>query len=235
MSLENPTVAEMVAYDAVQKLGPLAIDWFAKLLANGESIMMAAMLVTRTPPRLGITDDTMRKGVGGKWWEGMSEVSAYAWNAEYRKRTGENIPEGAVILRSFAKGIGDHEVVLTHKHGLKDIQRVLRERNVTAYGDGWEVEAKDPELKPQLSRIAPDLVEGLRQEYIKDDPALAHKDQQELREMIVEKHGSPEVKDVPKQCGKEAFAALSRKVWQEKRRITVSTSPSRPAGDGTAT
>lgn len=223
MSLENPTLQEEIAYDAVRKLGAAAINLFVEMVARGESIAMAAMLITRTPPRCGINSDAMRKGVGGHWWEGMSEATAIAWNSEYRKRTGENIPEGAVILRGFAKGIGDHEVVLTHKHDLHAVKQVLRERNVTCHGDGWDIEAKDPVLTPQVSRLAPDLVEDLRREYIKDDPSLALKDQRELREMIVEKHGSPEVKDVPKQCGKEAFADLSRKVWQERRRITVST------------
>ena len=50
------TMRDNLEYDAVVNAGPHAVEAFERMLANGESVSMAATLATRTPPRTGVDD-----------------------------------------------------------------------------------------------------------------------------------------------------------------------------------
>lgn len=48
---------------------------------------------------------------------------------------------------------------------------------------------------PKAVKLAPDIVESIRRDRITENPDLAHANQRELREEIVDKHGNPNIEE----------------------------------------
>ncbi len=227
MTLEKPTFDDELQYEAVKKAGPAAVSQFMDMLANGESVRMAAMMATRKAPTMGITDHLYHKNMP-KWREGMTPIVAKAWNAEYRRRTGENIPDDAIVMRGFAEFPGDPGVVLTSKHSLQDLKRVMELRGKRIESDDFETNPVQLPPTPQQVRMDPALVEEYRQEYIQADPSLAQKDQRELVEQIVETHTKKVTADDLNPEYGTTFEDLARTLHQRsKRAIRVETSDRR--------
>ena len=59
------------------------------------------------------------------------------YRQNYRMKTGENLPEDAVVYRGLAKYPGDPGCVVTHKNTLSDVKRAMKNRNEWVEGD-WE-------------------------------------------------------------------------------------------------
>jgi hypothetical protein len=209
------SLAEEIEFDAVKSHGPVAVQQFTKLLLAGESPRMAAMLATRTAPRLGINDQTYMANKPSllEQFNG-SEIVMENWKRQYKLRTGEDLPDDAYIFRGLADGPGDPSAVLTHKVSLSDIKRMCHEKGKYVEGD-WDI---TPEERPpviQETKLAPDIVERYRAEYIAENPDLAHMDQEELRAQIVETHGVRRTADDLEPFGATSFADLNRKLFGE--------------------
>lgn len=218
MTLENPTLDDELQYEAVKKAGPRAVLNFMDMLAAGQTVRMAAMLATRKAPTTGITDQTYHKNMP-HWREGMTDLVAKEWNRRYRMETGENIPDDAVIMRGFAERIGDKDVVLTSKHGLQDMKRVLESRGKHVDAD-FETNPVQMPPTPQVNRMDPGLVEEYRDEYIAEDPSLAEADQTELRERIIDTHTKKvEASDVLEPSYGTTFEDVARTVFEKTRRV----------------
>ena len=229
MSLENPTIQEELAFDAVKQAGPGPYQRFIDMLTTGESISMAAMLATQHAPSLGINDSTYFRNQRGNWADQMTPEVAAAWNRQYRAETGEDIPGDAVIMRGLASHQGDSRVVLTHKNTLSDVKRVMKDRNLNVEGD-WEIKAIPVPPTPQNIRMDRTLIEETKATYIKEDPSFAEMDQGELEDMIVENHTIKVGPNEIEQCRNKTFADITREVWERSnRRITI------PAANGAGT
>lgn len=221
---DKTTVQDEISFDNVRRHGVEATREFLTLLEKGESVKMAEMLSTRKAPSLGITDQTYQKNKTGGLLEQFdgSQVSLNAWNEEYKRCTGEDIPGDAVIFRGLANRPGDPAAVMTHKHTLADVKRAMKERNVRVEGD-WEI---TPESRPpvvQVTRMAPDLVDKFVNEYIADDPDLLQTDRRELEEMVIEKHSRKVTQNDLEPCGATEFKDLAKKLYErQSKRLPVS-------------
>lgn len=180
------TQREELTYEGVKACGPGAVADFAVLLGRGESVSMAAMLATRTPPALGNSDQTFnrnRRSLLDQFGGNVRMLEMY--NQNYRAETGEDIPGDAFVFRGLAKYPGDPGAILTHKHTLDDVKRVMKARNVEIEGE-WDQTPFSQAPKPQEVRMRPDLVDHYAEEYVQEQPDLAKLDLQELRELVVD-------------------------------------------------
>ena len=185
------TVQDELAFEGVKQAGPDAVNRFIEMVRNGESVRMAAMLATRSPPTLGVSDHTFMKNRASLLEQcGGSERVLKAWQDGYKARTGENLPGDAVLMRGVADGMGDPDAVITHKHGLKEVMD-------KALAKGKRLETEDFGTKQiqsapvvQEVQLGEDIIAGYMQEYIAEDPSLAEKDPREIREMVIANHSS---------------------------------------------
>ena len=156
---------EQLEYDAVLQHGPHALEAFDRMIAAGESVSMAAQLATRTPPRTGV-DDKMTMANGPKASEIFKNepwmLDLYKKN--YKAKTGENLPADAIVYRGLADFPGDPGAIVTHKHGLSDVKKAMKERNVRVEGD-WENHQVQAAPKPQEVLINDQVMARYKAEY----------------------------------------------------------------------
>lgn len=230
---DKTTQQDELSYANVRRHGPAATQRFLDMIARGETVKIAEMLATRKAPSLGINDQTYFKNRKGSLLDQFngSEVVLNHWNNEYKRRTGEDIPDDAVIFRSLASGPGDPAAVLSHKHSLAEIKAKMKLRNIRIEGDWEQVPVAAPP-KPQLIRMGADLVEKYVDDYIAENPDLQQTDRNELREMVVEKHSRKVTADDLNPCGATDFRTLAQKMYREQlqKPAVKIDSVSQPAG-----
>jgi hypothetical protein len=170
---------------AVEQAGPRAIAAFDRMLANGESISMAAQLATRRPPSGGIDDQFIQRNTKSvtEQFKGC-ESMANLYRKNYRKITGENLPEDAVVHRGLAKFPGDPGCIVTHKQSLSEVKRIMKERNCQVEGD-WENHPVSQAPEPQTVRINENTMKRYIAEY-RSEEEFAKLPEPELRELITE-------------------------------------------------
>lgn len=232
---DKTTIQDELSFANVKTHGPVATQRFLEMIQKGETVKIAEMLATRKAPSLGINDQTYFANKRGSLLDQFngSEAVLNHWNTEYRKRTGEDIPKGAVIFRSLAAGVGDPDAVLSHKQSLSEIKAKMKIRNIRIEGDWEQVPVAAPP-KPQLVRMGADLVEKYVDDYIAENPDLQQTDRNELREMVVDKHSRKVTADDLNPSGATDFRTLAQKMYREhlqKPAIKIDTAP-QPAGRG---
>lgn len=217
---ESTTVQDEISFQTVRRHGPEATEKFVELIQRGETVKMAEMLVTRTPPRLGITDHTYQRNRVSLLDQCYgSEIVLRAWQEGYRRNTGENLPDDAILMRSLvnpAVGPGDPAAVITHKHSLADVKRMVKLRNLKVEGD-WEHEPSSS-IAPEVQKVqmGSDLVEKYVDDYISENPDLAHSDRNELREMVVDTHSRKVTVDDLNPHGATDFKGLAKKLFKKR-------------------
>lgn len=158
-------------------------------LKNGCTPRLAEMLAFRQAPR-GMTDDVFLADMPtiGKMYGpvGVEKLVAAA------RRQGYSPNVNDVYLSSVAKDFGDPQAFLRHGQGL---DRVKRNFEATGRGIEGAVNVKsrpgpDPLERPKKKRLHANIVERKLRETLMYDPASALKDHRELREEIIDKHGS---------------------------------------------
>ena len=178
---------EQLEYDAVVDAGPAAVEAFERMLANGESVSMAATLATRTPPRTGV-DDRMTMANGPKASEIFKNepwmLDLYRKN--YRAKTGEDLPADAIVYRGLAEYPGDPGAIVTHKHSLADVKKTMRDRNVRVEGD-WENHPVQAPPKPQECLINNQVMNRYKAEY-RQEEEYANIDESDLEAEIIHNH-----------------------------------------------
>ena len=104
------------------------------------------------------------------------------------KRNGYNLKSDDHYIPTIAKRFGDPDAIVNHTQGMGDLRRRLEKRRTTVEG---EISVKGEATPVQRQhKLHPRIVERIRQQKIKQNPDLAHKDQRELREAIIDKHGA---------------------------------------------
>jgi len=178
---------EQFEYDAVEQAGPAAVEAFERMIANGESVSMAATLATRTPPRTGV-DDRMTMANGPK----ASEIfKSEPWMLDlykknYKAKTVEDLPADAIVYRGLADFPGDPAAIVTHKHSLSEVKKAMAERNVRVEGD-WENHQRQQAPKPQEEVINAQVMNRYKAEYRQLDE-YARVDERDLEEEIIHNH-----------------------------------------------
>lgn len=208
------TQKDEITYEGVKACGPAAVQEFARLLRNGESVSMAAVLATRTPPALGNSDQTFNRNRRSLLDQfGGNERMLEMYNKNYRAETGEDIPSDAFVFRGLAKYPGDPGAIMTHKHTLADVKRVMKERNVEIEGD-WEQNPVSQAPRPQDVRMRPDLVDHYAQEYVQEKPdEFGKMSLRELQEAVVETMAPVVDEGCLNPMGVTTHEALSEKVF----------------------
>jgi hypothetical protein len=219
---QNFSIQDELSFDNVKRMGAKATAQFLDMIADGQSVKMAEMLVTRKAPSNGITDQTYMKNKPHTLLEqfGGSQILLNAWNTAYRAKTGEDIPSDAFIFRGLSNGICYPEAVLSHKNSLSDIQRTMKDRNVRVEGD-WEIEPESRAPVVQNVRMAPDLVQEYVDEYIAEDPSLATKDRRDLEEMVIETHSRKVTQNDLEPLGTNDFGSLAEALFERQREKSV--------------
>jgi len=187
MSKRFPRMRDELDWIAVQDAGPDAMDRFELMLDKGESVSMAAQLATRKSASMGICDQTIQrnsKSVTEQFAGCGAMLDLYRKN--YRKATGENLPEDAVVYRSLAKYPGDPGCIVTHKQTLSDVKKIMAERNEQVEGD-WEVHPVQQAPTPQVCRMNENVMARYKAEY-KQKEEYARLDERELEEHIIDTH-----------------------------------------------
>jgi hypothetical protein len=179
------TILEELTYEGVKARGHRAVAKFHELLGKGESVNIAAMLATQTPPGLGLSDQTYmrnKKGLLEQFDGNQGMLDLY--NRNYRAQTGEDIPGDAFVFRGLATEPGDREVIMTHKHTLADVQRAMQRRNVTIHGD-FDQTPVPQRPRPQVVRMREDILEAYVDDVIATNPERAEEDRRDLREEVL--------------------------------------------------
>jgi len=148
----------------------------------GSSHRFAAMCAERRGPSVIGTDSAFMSGLeNGRQFEEMPELGD-----EYKRRAEAICPgctHGKVYKSGLAEFPGDPEAWIS---GRSDVLRVAKERNYTVRG---MVEHEGHEPPPKKSPALSDRVaNGLIRDAIAENPSLAVKPKEELREMVVERH-----------------------------------------------
>lgn len=181
------SIRDEMEWMAVEQAGPAAIEQFDRLVSAGESVSMAAMLATRSPPSGGINEQIIQRNAGSleQQFEGCGPMLDL-YRRNYKALTGEDLPSDAVVNRGLAQFPGDPGCIMTHKHGLADVQRTMKERNCQVEG-GWE--NHPVQQAPEVQKILiNDVAMGrLKSEYRMEEEFknVAEKD---LEAEIIAKH-----------------------------------------------
>lgn len=179
----------------IVNMGPQAIGIYENAIKNGTSPRMAEMFASRKAPGGGITTDVfmadspalhLRDQFDGDEWR-LSRVINGAKRAGFTPNATDR------YIPTVARFEGDPRAFINHKHTLGDLKRELEDAGVEAEGAVNTSGRNAPPAKPQLTRLAPQIVERIRKRMVKENPDLAHSDQKQLRQEIVEKHGSETV------------------------------------------
>lgn len=185
-----PTRRENLEWMAVQDAGPHAIEAFDRMIAKGESVSMAAQLATRSPPKTGVDDRILSKNTKSvtEQFKGCEPMLAL-YRKTYQQKTGEKLPEDAVVYRGLAKYPGDPDCIVTHKHSLSDVKRKMRNRNEHVEGD-WENHPVQQCPKGQEVAMSDMVMNRYKSEYraLPDYEKVAEKD---LEAEILHNHSRP--------------------------------------------
>lgn len=174
-------------WQAVRQAGPEAVKAFNKMLEKGESVSMASQLATRRPPSGGCDEQILNrntKSVTEQFKGCKPMLDLYRKN--YKLKTGENLPEDAVVYRGLAKFPGDPGCIVTHKHSLSDVRRTMKERNEQVEGD-WENHPVSEAPQPQVVRMNDNVLARYKSEY-RAEEEFKDMDERELEEVIIETH-----------------------------------------------
>lgn len=105
-------------------------------------------------------------------------------------RNGYKLKSDDHYISTVAKFHGDPSAIVNNTRGLSSMRRDLSQEGRVVHG---EIESKAHENgvpRKLKHRLNPKLVESIRQREIKANPDLARANQRELREKIIDKHGS---------------------------------------------
>lgn len=109
-------------------------------------------------------------------------------------RNGYNLKSDDHYIPTVARFFGDPQAIVNHTTGLGTLRQHLEGQGRTVEGE-IELKARENGLPFAVKhKLNPKIVERIRRNMIKENPDLARKDQRELREAIVDKHGQKKVK-----------------------------------------
>ena len=104
-------------------------------------------------------------------------------------RNGYSLKSDDHYIPTIARFPGDPQAIVNHTNGLGSLKRHLEGQGRTIEGE-IEVKSHENGLPQKVKhKLNPKLTERIRQRMIKENPDLARKDQRELREQIIDKHG----------------------------------------------
>lgn len=180
-------VQEEIQFEAVKRCGAAAIALYHKMRSKGETPKMAAMLATRKAPGTGVDDRMVFANAPSvtEQFKGCPEMLAL-YRKKYREKTGEDLPEDAVVYRSLVSEPGDPEAIVTHKHSLAEVKEAMRRRNAQVEGD-WEIHPVQAPPQPQVCRISDMAMARYKAEYRMEEQ-YRDVDERDIEAEIIHRH-----------------------------------------------
>ncbi len=139
------------------------------------------MLALQSPPMSNTDREFLQGNVNGSQFERKpAHGDAYA---KVAKKAGQSV-KGKIYLSGLARFPGDPEAWV---EGRGDVKRLIESRPGWSCDGAVTVRQPREEQSPPVD-IAPSLVEELAQDAMENDPGLAEKPAEEVREKIRSKH-----------------------------------------------
>jgi hypothetical protein len=153
-------------------------------IAAGMSPRFAETLAMQEAPGIGITtsvflQDQRRWGNSILDQHGGNELEVLGLKADLAKN-GYTLKADDQYIKTAAEFRGDPRAIVNETQSFSDLEKGIKERQSRRADQPAEVKQK----------LAPKIVERIRQRKIQQNPDLARKDQRELRHEIIEKHGT---------------------------------------------
>ena len=165
----------------------LQFDHFVRMVADGQSEKMAAMLASQTAPGIGITNAIFQQD---QRRHGNSILDRMNGDQRATERLRKQLASRGYKLKSDDHYIptaaafpGDPRAVVSNTRSHQEVQ---------AHANDLAAKRARPQKKCSLN---PRIVNRIAEKKIAEDPDLARKPRAELVESIVEQHGSGSSKE----------------------------------------
>ena len=162
------------------------VEFYDRLITEGNNPGFAAMLAQRRPPGTKGTDRSFLEG-SHDWSRSMGRTNRRHIFAE-AKKAGIST-QGKV----YKGGIGKPNDPMAWVSSASDVLAACKEKGFSCQG---AVNYKAPERQIKKKRLADDLAHGYMQRELASDPSLREKVKKnpkkliELKEKVIDKHGS---------------------------------------------
>lgn len=150
---------------------------------QGQSHSLAEMFAFQQPPGSNTDREFLHGHVNGNQFSNTPEIG------DYYKKVTERLggsTTGKVYKRSLAAFPGDPRAWVS---GKDDVRKVCEERGWNCDGDVKVVSEQKAE-RPKSVKLATSTVNRLTKEYLQKEPGLRKKRVEEVKEMVIDKHGS---------------------------------------------
>lgn len=178
--------------------GKTILEFFLTMVGDGVTIRMAEVLALRQPPGIGVTDTIYLQDQNR---HGSSILDRMGGDQRAVKRLQGNLAKHGYKLKSddhyiptVARFPGDPEAVVSNTQGLGDLKRNLESRGNETRGM-INVEHNNDRPPTKKTRLNPKIVNRIDRRNLSANPDLVKTDVRDRHADIVERHGSPAVKD----------------------------------------
>lgn len=155
---------------------------------SGETERWSATIALQQTARI-MTDSVFFSGMPG-WGDEAPNDRERANLVRLAKSQGYTPSAHDVYMPSLAARRGDPKAWIRPSHGRSYIRQLCKERGWGCDGAvALEAKPTEGDYLEKAPRLAEDIVQRNVREMIKKDPSLKKKKRQELREMVIDKHG----------------------------------------------
>ena len=160
--------------------------FYDKLVADGMSPLFAEMLATQKPPGMTGTDQAFHANRGTLADQFAGDPIGLSIVTKAAKRAGYRPMPSDVYVPGLATFAGDPAAFIKHDNARGQVKKVCEKNGWAANG------AKPPPREPKPAvRLAESLVQEKMRDIMKSDPGrVLREGKQQLREAIIERHGS---------------------------------------------
>lgn len=163
--------------------------FYVQMRKKGQSHNIAEMCALREASK-SQTDTDFFRGVGTL----ADQFRGVEWqlehNTHYAKKNGYKPNHNDFYISSLARFPGDPQAFVPATGGRGYIKKICEERGIPCEGMVNYTPSQRIEKEPESCKLAPDIVENTVNELVSENPDLKRTDRQELREMVIEKHGA---------------------------------------------
>ncbi len=161
---------------------------YETMLSRGVKPRLAEMLALRAAPKL-LTESVFSAGVGtlDKQFAGDEQQLDHLTKQAMKHGYKPNIND--VYTPALARFRGDPLAFVPAQEGLGHIRKVCEQRGLACEG-AVNVKGRQQDKAITVTPLAEDLIREKTQQAIAADPGLKFKSKRELREQIIDRHGS---------------------------------------------
>lgn len=160
---------------------PAVQAFYEQMRRAGQSHLLAEMFALQAPPQSNSDREFLEGHCNGSQFQNDPKRGNYY--AKVAKKAGVSTT-GKVYMPGLAAYPGDPQAWVSDRH---DVQKVCEQRGYNCEG-AVKVKSEIKQVQ-EAPRLAEDIVQRKVKQYVAKDPAIKKRPKQELREMVIEKHG----------------------------------------------